>query len=589
MASNARKTISEHGAHRALLSPPGSARRVLSLTAGTASPDPAKGQDAKRFSARQKRTLSQPLVLSSDDSSDGGPERARLLLRRQGRTGAGAPPPQRSQPPQRGSSVKARKTADRDKYRRVLQEEDDEADATDSVGAAVREKQAAKQTRGNEAAPPSGSQKTSPDPLLSTSAQHRDVLRSRGTSVPVSRAPSALCYDVGGFLTIGPRALTSTTNLREYRGKVVLIGQKDLVHASRFSCAGASALIVAAKDPEEARTEYKCCKETRIPVVFVTDVGAMALEHGSLVKMLFDVASESPQERHKLSKNAHYRRVISGSQEKTSPSTQRSEAVTEISADSGTDSDKDAEYYLVRRRRQSGQTSRNQTPRIDHMLAQRAPISPVSRAVTYMVDEGETTSSKMSRRNGDPQAHANHGPLDLANGAVDRGQTARVLIGMVDDLMHGASSDILRKVDLLSDKGNTGVSPDQLAGALAARLNQELCSPELQKKRRAIFTMRELCRAKSDTIAPGVIRAVVHIPGALEVFWENLARPQTVQDEDSVALWLSLQVQSYWCALLDSLRGDSHSGLFLIADCSRRLPSPCSFGAEECRASAPVV
>jgi len=69
---------------------------------------------------------------------------------------------------------------------------------------------------GDEAAPPSGSQKTSPDPLLRSGvpAQHRDVLRSRGTSVPVSRAPSALCYDVGGFLTIGPQAVTSTTNLR---------------------------------------------------------------------------------------------------------------------------------------------------------------------------------------------------------------------------------------------------------------------------------------------------------------------------------------------------------------------------------------
>ena len=54
---------------------------------------------------------------------------------------------------------------------------------------------------------------------------------------------------------------------------------------------------------------------------------------------------------------------------------------------------------------------------------------------------------------------------DLANGAVDRGQTAWVLISMVDDLMHGASIEILRKVDLLSDKGNTGVSPDLIRSA----------------------------------------------------------------------------------------------------------------------------
>ena len=60
-------------------------------------------------------------------SSNGGPSRSFELR-------CPDPPPQRSQPPQRGSSVKARKTADRDKYRRVLQEEDDEADTTDSVG-----------------------------------------------------------------------------------------------------------------------------------------------------------------------------------------------------------------------------------------------------------------------------------------------------------------------------------------------------------------------------------------------------------------------------------------------------------------------
>jgi len=540
MASNARKTISEHGAHRSLLSPPGSARRVLSLTAGAASPAPTKGQDPKRFSARHKRTLSQPLNLSSDDSSDGGPERARVLLRRPSAT---APAPHRSQPPQRGSSVQARKTVDRNKYRRVLQDEDDEADGVDGLDAALREKQAAKKTCGGEAVPPSGPQKTSPD--LRLRAQHRDVLRSRGTSVPVSRAPSALCYDIGGFLTFGPQVLTSTTNLREYRGKVVLIGQKDLVQASRFSCAGASALIVAAKDPEEARAEYKCCKETRIPVVFVTEVGAMALEHGSLVKMLFDVASESPQEGPKLSKNAHFRRVIAGSQEKVSPGgqtvSQRSEAVTEISADSGTDSDKDAEFYLVRRRRQSGQTSRNQTPRSDRMTSRRVQVSSASRAVTDVHDGGEMLPSKMLRRNGDSQAHANHVPLDLPNGAPEKCQTARVLVGMVDDFMLGSPSEILRKVDRLSDKSK-GVSPDQFAAALAARLNQELSSPEPQRKWDAVFRTRELCRAKSDTFAPRVIQAVVQTPGALDAFWEILAGPTTVQDEDAASLWLSAQV-----------------------------------------------
>ena len=85
------------------------------------------------------------------------------------------------------------------------------------------------------------------------------------------------------------------------------MGMGDLVHAGRFSSAGACALVVTAKDPEEASHRYKCNKETRLPVVFISEVGAEGLENGSLVKVLFDVASQSPSApKSKLSKNAQH-------------------------------------------------------------------------------------------------------------------------------------------------------------------------------------------------------------------------------------------------------------------------------------------
>ena len=589
MAYNARKIISEHGAHRSALSTPGSARRVLSLshTPGKEHVEEEERHGKKRLSAR--RTLSQPLVLSSD-SSDGEPVRAK-------------PPTGRSSAPAgktSGTSVQPRRTIDRNKYRKALQDEDDEAGGGNEFDAALRKKQAAKQSWGAEGGPPAGPENTSSDvPASVTRKEHRDVLRSRGTSLPVARAPSALCYDVGGFLTFGPTALTSTTNLREFRGKVVLIGQQDLVHAGRFSSAGSSALIVAAKNPEHARVEYSCSKDTRIPVVFLSEVGALGLEHGSLVKMMFDVASESPvSERPKLSKNAHYRRVVSGSQEKVSPDSKvdslHSHAVNEVSADSGTDSDKDAEFYLVRRRRKSAtQSSRNQTPRGDPAPARSLPGSATYKAVNEIAsDANDILTLDLNKQSSDAGAK-NSLRLELVRKTPRKDQPPRSTAtnSMVDDMMKGTSTEILRKIEVFSDSNTKGVRTEQFVAALAARLNEQLvCATEPRKRLDAIFRVRELCRAKPATVAPQVVSALIHLSGALDTFWVILAGPTSVQDDDSAASWLSAQVQNlilYLSAL--NLRGDDDLLLSVTADGRRRMPAPRGPGPEECRTLASIA
>ena len=162
---------------------------------------------------------------------------------------------------------------------------------------------------------------------------------------------------------------------------------------------------------------------------------------------------------------------------------------------------------------------------------------------------------------------------------------------MVDDMMKGTSTEILRKIEVFSDSNTKGVRTEQFVAALAARLNEQLvCATEPRKRLDAIFRVRELCRAKPATVAPQVVSALIHLSGALDTFWVILAGPTSVQDDDSAASWLSAQVQNlilYLSAL--NLRGDDDLLLSVTADGRRRMPAPRGPGPEECRTLASIA
>ena len=201
---------------RKVLSSPSSTRRVLSLSVPHTPRLQLEGESMQAVElrgkpARHKRTLAQPLVLSdsSDSSSDGAAPA--------GRRREAAISVQTLSLPKKGRGKAA---MDKEKFRKVLRDEDEDA------GPSARQGQVGKMRtnimddiyKAEEAAlfanrvvdvAPSGPQKSPRRPR-----EHRDVLRSRGSSLPVSRVLSALCYDVGGFMCVAPHNMTSTTNLR---------------------------------------------------------------------------------------------------------------------------------------------------------------------------------------------------------------------------------------------------------------------------------------------------------------------------------------------------------------------------------------
>ena len=199
---------------RKALSSPSSTRRVLSLSVPHTPRLQLEGESmqaadpALRLQARHKRTLAQPLVLSdsSDSSSDGAAPAGR-------RTEA-AVSLRTLTPPKKGLGKAA---MDKEKFRKVLRDEDEDAGPSARLGQvgkmrtniSFQSEEAALFTNRVVDVAPSGPQKSPRRPR-----EHRDVLRSRGSSLPVSRVLSALCYDVGGFMCVAPHNMTSTTNLR---------------------------------------------------------------------------------------------------------------------------------------------------------------------------------------------------------------------------------------------------------------------------------------------------------------------------------------------------------------------------------------
>ena len=351
--------------------------------------------------------------------------------------------------------------------------------------------------------------------------------------------------------------INSHMHNREFRGKIVLLRQEDLVHASRFSSAGACALVATSKDPDAAGAEYKCSKETRIPVAFISDAGSQSLDHGSLVKLLFDVASSSPAPvTSKISKNAHYRRTLNGSKDATPPvghtrSSRNLDHISELSADSGTDEDEDAEFCLVRRRHNRSATPSN-VAHLHHSPARRSHPQPAPAyvAVSDVISDDESSiSSRVDRRRNQDakhcahQAHAQdwavsaHTNLGRANSIP-----ARTVDSVIEELMNVKKSEVLRKVEQQSQALPAGVSADQLVAALASRIKQALTSFDPRQKWDAIFRLRELCRTKSDSCAPKVVEAIIHLPGAPDVFWQILGGSTLEKDAATTASWLSAQV-----------------------------------------------
>ena len=397
---NARRVVSDHHVHRLALYSPSTPRRAPALSvphtprlvvsqkggngrasargdaeAAAVAAEASGGRKTSPYLDRRTR-LSQAVLLSdsSDDSGDGaGAARVSHGPADHAAGGSGLKPVSGS----RQKPVSLRRQVGRDKLRRAMDDEDDEA--ASAAGGLVKEATAGRigakiveefgravsaaaaprraSLAGRDSAPPAGPQRSPRHPR-----EHSDALRSRGTSLPVFRALCAQCYDVGGFLCAAPQHLTATTNLRECRGKVVLMQQEDLAHGARFSAAGACALVVIAKDPEEAGNSSKCGRDTKVPVVYISEEGSKGLELGALVKLLFDVASLSPPASAcaKLSKNAHYRRILNSKDEAASGKIEPPQLAAQHpvdnaadSDDSDPDSDPDAEFCLVRRRRQS--------------------------------------------------------------------------------------------------------------------------------------------------------------------------------------------------------------------------------------------
>jgi hypothetical protein len=274
-------------------------------------------------------------------------------------------------------------------------------------------------------------------------------------------------------MCVSPEKLSATTNLREYRGKVALLKLDDLAHAGRFSSAGACALVVIVKSPKASSYLYKCSKDTRIPVVFISEVDAGALEHGSLSKLLFDVVPNSPPPPActKISKNALQRRGLIASREDILPSGSSPKPpnnLIEISSESSVDSDGDAEFCLVRRR---------------EIRRQSRGSTPVFAKADKSIDHGktQTKSSNISAQN--------------------------------ENLL---SSDF--------------ESEDRHVATLAFAIQEAICAKDEQKKWNGVLRFRDLCKTKSGTVASKLINAVIHLPGVTDALWGILGGPTSVQE-----------------------------------------------------------
>ena len=172
------------------------------------------------LSNRQARTLSRPPVLSdTSDSEDGQllPINVKPLL-------------SSSQP---GTNrTLGRRVIDKEKFRKALWDEEEpdllskrhlDGDSNDDAADKPLKKSTEIMYNVGRAA-------STPPPGETTvqSSEHCDRLRTRGYSFSVKRAQGSQCYDVGGFMCVGPEKLNATTNLREYRGKVALLKLDDL-------------------------------------------------------------------------------------------------------------------------------------------------------------------------------------------------------------------------------------------------------------------------------------------------------------------------------------------------------------------------
>jgi hypothetical protein len=595
---NARRVVSEHHVHRLALYSPSTPRRAPALSVphtprlvvsqkegGNSRASSARGEAEAAAAAEapggrkpspylDRRTrLSQAVLLSdsSDDSGDGAgaPSVSNGPADHAG-GGSGFKPVSGS----RQKPVSLRRQVGRDKLRRAMDDEDDEAASAagglvkqtagrigtkivQEFGRALSAEVAAAAPRraslaGRDSAPPAGPQRSPRHPR-----EHSDALRSRGTSFPVFRALCAQCYDVGGFLCAAPRHLSATTNLRECRGKVVLMQQEDLAHGARFSAAGACALVVIAKDPEEAGNSSKCGRDIRVPVIYISEEGSKGLELGSLVKLLFDVASLSPpaSASAKLSKNAHYRRILNSKEEAASGKIEPPQLAPQYrvdnaadSDDSDPDSDPDAEFCLVRRRRQSLRL----TP------ASAKPNANIEQLVSHANDTVSQVASdddssigyniSAQRRNAARQLNkttAVSAPTEETASAHCESMSSRTDT-VVEDIMQRDSSEMLRRVLHSTDPSHMdladGAASDQIVSALAIRLQQAVCSQEIRAKRDGVARVRELCRSRAESIAARVLDAFIRLPGSLDALWYILAGPSSGPDIVSSELGLPAQI-----------------------------------------------
>ena len=548
-----------------------------------------------------RRSLSQPIVLSDSSDSDGGQgASAKLHYSVQGSivTQSANSPPRKS--------AQSTKAIDRGRLRKVMQDNEEgdmmsvnawmalekhQEGMRKTVPKDAKENNSVKQAvvvRGTQIVDDlssddelTGFRKSAPRKVgrLSNTTekephppkQHKDFLRVRGTSLPIWRALCANCFDVGGFLCASPVNLNATTNLREFRGKIVLMFSQDLVHAGRFSSAGACALVVISKDPEGSGNEYNppwCRKETKITVVFISESGAKNLNPGSLAKITFDVENDlsNVASEVKMSKNASVRRTSFGNKHGTSEdgkdaSLQRSGISEETSADSQSDNESDAEFCLVRRRRQlRGATpaKENLTSKIDKTPALKAHFSStIVTASEAFPDDGSVVSSGLNqnspRRGAEIQlrmVEAHAASIVLSGINTELGQAGVKSTPMTDsvgpfveELMRAHCNDFLYKLDyapLPEEKNN------RVIDAIAVRLNEGLCSTDTVKKSDSIYRLRELCKTtKDESIAHEIVDAVIRLPGAVEAFWNILAGPPAGCKETSDEPWLRVQVYSY--------------------------------------------
>ena len=436
-----------------------------SMPLSNTSKEETASESSNGLSNRRARTLSRPPVLSdTSDSEDGQllPINVKPLL-------------SSSQP---GTNrTLGRRVIDKEKFRKALWDEEEpdlrskrhlDGDSNDDAADKPLKKSTEIMYNVGRAA-------STPPPGETTvqSSEHCDRLRTRGYSFSVTRAQGSQCYDVGGFMCVGPEKLSATTNLREYRGKVALLKLDDLAHAGRFSSAGACALVVIVKSPKASSYLYKCSKDTRIPVVFISEVDAGALEHGSLSKLLFDVVQNSPPPPActKISKNALQRRGLIASRDDTLPSGSSPKPpnnLIEISSESSVDSDGDAEFCLVRRR---------------EIRRQSRGSTPVFAKADKSIDHGKTRTK--------------------------------------------SSNISAQRENLLSSDFE---SEDQHVATLAFVIQEAICAKDERKKWNGVMRFRDLCKTKSGTVASKLINAVIHLPGATDALWGILGGPPSVQE-----------------------------------------------------------